>query len=540
MIKSQNNIKILDCTLRDGGYYNNWDFSKNLISKYLKSMSSSGVEFVEIGFRSFEKNTYKGPCAYTQDNFINSLSIPANLKVAVMVNASELINYKNKNPIKNIKLLFKGQKKSRVKLVRIACHYPELEKAIKVSTWLKKAGYKVAFNLMQIADRTNEEIENIGKISSQYPIDILYFADSMGSLDTSRILEIISLLRKNWAGSLGIHTHDNMSRAVVNTQKAVENGVTWIDSTVTGMGRGPGNAKTEYLVIQYKDLINRKVNLLPLLELIADEFKPLQDKYNWGTNPFYFLAGKYGIHPTFIQGMLNDLRFGPIDVLSVIDHLRSVGGKKFNKNLLDIDKKMYSGKCTGSWVPKKKISNKEVIILGTGPGVLKHQALLEQYIIKKKPFVIGLNTQKSINEKLINIRATCSAFRLLTDRKRYRLLKQPLALPLKRLSKEIKTYLASNKLLDFGLQVVPGKFKFGSNYGILPNSLVISYALAIATSGKAKKILLAGFDGYPADDPRRIEMDEVLSLYQTSNPKTKLISITPTRYRIDSTSIYAL
>ena len=393
---------------------------------------------------------------------------------------------------------------------------------------------------MQIAERSDKEIEYLGKICSNYPIDVLYFADSMGSLKANKIKKIILLLKKFWHGELGIHTHDNMDMALINTQVAIENGVTWADSTVTGMGRGPGNSKTEYLVLNYQNEIKKKVNILPLLELIKDEFEPLQKKYKWGTNPFYFLAGMYGIHPTFIQGMLNDVRFSSLDILSAIEHLKSVGGKTFNKNLLDTDKKMYFGKCEGKWSPKSKIFNKEVLILGTGPGVNEHKIAIEEYIRQKRPFVIGLNTQRSIDEKLINVRAVCSAFRLLTDRKKYKSLRQPIVLPLRRLSKDVNNYLASNTLLDFGIQVIPEKFDFKANYGILPNSLVISYALAIATSGKAKKILLAGFDGYSADDPRRVEMDNLLTLYQKSKSKVPLISITPTRYKIDSVSIYAL
>ena len=88
-------IVLLDCTLRDGGYYNNWDFPKNLISKYLKSMAASGVEFAEIGFRSLETKTFKGACAYSRDSFIKNLQIPSNLKIGVMINASELLNYKS-------------------------------------------------------------------------------------------------------------------------------------------------------------------------------------------------------------------------------------------------------------------------------------------------------------------------------------------------------------------------------------------------------------------------------------------------------------
>ena len=157
-------------------------------------MAASGVEFAEIGFRSLETKTFKGACAYSRDSFIKNLQIPSNLKIGVMINASELLNYKTKNPIKNIKLLFKN-KKSKVKLVRIACHYFEIEKTLPISIWLKKRGFKVAFNIMQIADRTDKEIEHLGKICSSYPIDVLYFADSMGSLEANKI-KIVLLFKK--------------------------------------------------------------------------------------------------------------------------------------------------------------------------------------------------------------------------------------------------------------------------------------------------------------------------------------------------------
>ena len=536
----KNKLKILDCTLRDGGYYNNWDFSISLINKYLKSMSDACVEYVELGFRSFESKTYKGACAYTKDDFIKTLSIPSSLNIGVMINASELINHKDKDPNKNIKLLIKNKKDTKIKFVRIACHYEELFKTITVSKWLKKSGYKIGFNLMQIADKSDEEIESVGKICSQYPIDILYFADSMGSLEPKRISKIIDLLKKFWHGDLGIHTHDNMNMAIANTQTAFDNGVNWVDSTVTGMGRGPGNAKTEYLLIKFQKYLNQKANIIPLIELIKKDFEPMQQKYKWGVNPYYFLAGMHGIHPTFIQGMLSDSRFNSMDIMSAIDHLKKVGGKKFNKDLLDSDKIIYSGKCVGSWIPKSKILNKEVLILGTGPGIEEHKLAIEQYVKKNKPFVIGLNTQKSINEKLINIRVACHSLRLTTDRKKYKSLKQPLVLPLKRFSTEIKSYLQNKQVLDFGIQVVNEKFEFKKNYVILPNSLAVSYAIGIATSGIAKKILLAGFDGYMADDPRRVEMDRMFSIYNQTNSKIPIFSITPTKYNISSISIYAL
>ena len=87
----KNKIEVLDCTLRDGGYYNNWDFSLDLVKDYMKAISLSGVKYIELGFRSFSSKNFRGSNWYTTENYINSLIIPNNLKVSVMVNASQII-----------------------------------------------------------------------------------------------------------------------------------------------------------------------------------------------------------------------------------------------------------------------------------------------------------------------------------------------------------------------------------------------------------------------------------------------------------------
>ena len=109
------NIKILDCTLRDGGYYNNWDFSREVVNDYLTAMSKVSMDYVELGFRSFQTRDFKGPTWYTTDNYLDSLAIPKNLTVGVMVNASELISHPS-GFSKAIKLMFKHSKKSNSKL----------------------------------------------------------------------------------------------------------------------------------------------------------------------------------------------------------------------------------------------------------------------------------------------------------------------------------------------------------------------------------------------------------------------------------------
>ena len=546
----KNNIVFLDCTLRDGGYYNAWNFSPDLVTEYLKAMAALNVDYIEIGFRSHKSLGFKGGCAFSNDAYLKSLNIPSELsdKIGVMINGSELVSKsagllsfeKNIEHINTVlQTLFRPKKESPVTLVRIACHVHEFISCLPAATWLKAQGYLVGFNLMQVAERSFEEITEFAKQASQYPIDALYFADSMGSLSPQQTSQIVQAFQKGFSGALGIHTHDNMGQAIANSMQAIEDGVTWIDSTVTGMGRGPGNAQTEYLSIAIEHLRPEKGNPTKLFELIRQHFKPMQDHYGWGSNPYYYLAGKYGIHPSYIQEMMQDARYSDEDILAVIEHLKVEGGKNFSLNTLESARHFYSGDPRGSWSPEDVIKGRDVLIIGTGPGVKTHQTAIEGYIKNHKPYVIALNTQKNIAENLIDVRAACHPVRLLADCQEHLKLPQPLITPASMLPIDVQQELKNKALLDFGISIEPIGFEFYSNYCALPTSLVVAYALAIATSGKAKRILLVGFDGYSGDDPRTKEMDKLLKLYKHANQSINMISLTPTRYEIMTQSIYA-
>jgi len=528
---------LLDCTLRDGGYYNAWDFPFEIITDYFIAMQAARVDIVEVGFRSLKNEGFKGACAYSTDDFLRSLPIPEGLTVGVMVNASELVG---DVPLEEVleRLFPETTATSPVNLVRIACHVYEFAKALPASAWLKERGFLVGFNLMQVGDRTQEEIEALSQEAGKWPLDALYFADSMGSMKPNQVAQIISWLRKYWTGALGIHTHDNMGMALQNTLRALEEDVSWLDATVTGMGRGPGNAKTEYLALELSELRSQSCNIVPLMSLISRFFQPMQKTCGWGTNTYYYLAGKYSIHPTYIQEMLRDSRYSETDILGVIEHLRVEGGKKFSLHTLDAARQFYQGEPRGTWQPSALIKDREVLLLGTGPGVKAHRPALENYIRKAKPFVIALNTQSQIDSDLINVRVACHPVRLLADCKEHTCLPQPLITPASMLPEEVQQSLAGKVLLDFGIEVKADTFEFSPTYCVLPASMVIAYALAVATSGQATRILLTGFDGYGGDDPRNAEMNTLLKLYLKSQSCLPLLAVTPTEYDISCKSIY--
>jgi 4-hydroxy 2-oxovalerate aldolase len=533
-------LTFLDCTLRDGGYYNSWDFDHSIVQDYLFAVSEAGVNVVEIGFRTLNKNGFKGACYYSTDSFISSFQIPNQLGICVMINASEIISDGNYVE-ENLKQLFPLKSHdTSIEMVRIASHTYEFLEALKAVKFLKSNGYKVGFNLMQVSESSNKELIFLSKAASKFPIDVLYFADSLGNMDSNSVENVIKLFRNHWKGDLGIHAHDNMGLGLSNSLQAIKNGVAWIDSTVTGMGRGAGNVKSELLAIEMSKLQSKKINIKPMMSLIKNGFKPMKDKYGWGINPFYYLSGMKGVHPTYVQEMISDSRYSEGDIIAVINHLSNEGGKKYSSNSLNQAQNFYSKEPNGTWSPESIFKGKQILLIGSGPSVFNHKKAIELYIKSSKPLVLALNTSSMIDNDLIDMRIACHPVRLMTDCEKLNRLSKPLISPISLLSDYILESLSDIELMDFGIGIEKSTHKYGKVNCVLPTPLVIAYALAVTSSGKAETVFLAGFDGYSADDPRRIENDLVFEQHQANESGVPIVSVTPTLYHIPSTSIYAL
>lgn len=152
-------LNILDCTFRDGGYYNNWHFQEKLVNKYLAAISKTKVTHVEIGFRFKSKDGFKGPNAYTSDDYLRRLKIPKELKIGVMINASDLVgDLSLKDQV--FKLFPENKSTSRIDFVRIASHYHELEVSFEATILLKQLGFFVGLNLMQISERSEVKLNH--------------------------------------------------------------------------------------------------------------------------------------------------------------------------------------------------------------------------------------------------------------------------------------------------------------------------------------------------------------------------------------------
>ena len=289
-------VKILDCTFRDGGYYTNWDFEHNLIQQYVSAINSSGISHVEVGFRNFPDKQYRGAFYYSHDDYIQSLGFSSRISLYVMVDAS---NFSNASNIKlGVEKLFQKSDKSPITGVRVAARLEELDVSIQIIDIIRDLGYQTCLNIMQIATVSTEEIQNVINKLKTRPLEALYFADSLGEMDPIDTKRVTREISQKWRGEIGIHAHNNRGLALANSLAAVESGVTWVDATMSGMGRGAGNTEIEGLFLEIPNLIE---NPKPIFSLVLSKFEPMQKEFGWGASFLYALAAKNAVHPTYMQ-----------------------------------------------------------------------------------------------------------------------------------------------------------------------------------------------------------------------------------------------
>ena len=199
------NIKVLDCTVRDGGYYNNWNFKTEEVKNYLNKIYKNQIKVVEVGFNFFDKSKNYGQFAVCNQNL---LKIPksSGVELALMINANELLLI---NVIKAIKKeLF--PKLKHISIIRVASHYKDVKKVIKYLKILKQIGFKVFLNLMQINTISTVELKSFLKdLSKSNSVDVFYFADSFGNLNPKLVKKICLTIKKEWPKEIGFHSHDN-------------------------------------------------------------------------------------------------------------------------------------------------------------------------------------------------------------------------------------------------------------------------------------------------------------------------------------------
>lgn len=250
-------IMLLDASLRDGGHRTNFNFEDDQLEKILVSLDNSGIEYIEIGYRNGTLTPSRvgraGWCA--KDYLLLCRSLIQKAKMVVMVFPNNL----TQNDLLELN-------ECGVDLLRICIAKNELAAALPKIKMAKNANMDVSVNLMNISYYNENELDDSLKQISEYEPDIIYFADSNGSLLPSRIKEIYEKYINNYPFPFGFHAHDNLGLAQANALAAMSSGVRYIDASLAGMGKGTGNLKTEFFVAYLHSIQLKKYNLDKVLE----------------------------------------------------------------------------------------------------------------------------------------------------------------------------------------------------------------------------------------------------------------------------------
>jgi 4-hydroxy 2-oxovalerate aldolase len=283
-------IKILDCTIRDGGLMNNHDFDDRFVRAIYKAVSEAGIDYMEIGYKNSRKlfpGDKYGAWKFCSDDDIRKIieGIPSKTKLSVMVDVDRV-------DLDDIK----PKKDSPVTMIRTACYVKDVDKAIFLANHFADKGYETAVNLMAISKVLEVDLnECLAQLEKECKCNAVYLVDSNGSLyqETTEYLvkKAKSIIKTK---EIGIHAHNNQQLAFGNTIEAIIHNANYLDSTIFGMGRAAGNCPTELLLGFLK---NPKYDIRPILDVISKEMIPLSKKVEWGYVIPYAITGILDEHP---------------------------------------------------------------------------------------------------------------------------------------------------------------------------------------------------------------------------------------------------
>lgn len=283
-------IKVLDCTIRDGGLINKHDFDLRFMREVYQALSEAGVDYMEIGYKNskrlFSPKEF-GKWKFCDDDDIKRVmdGIESKTKIAVMADVDR-VDLEDILP----------RKESPVTMVRVASYVKDIDKAIYLVNHFADKGYETTVNIMAISRALDNELtEALEQLEKECRANVIYIVDSNGALyqeSTEFLIKKAKSIIKT--KEIGIHAHNNQQLAFCNTIEAIIHDANFVDGTIYGLGRAAGNCPLE-LILGF--LKNPKYDIRPVLDVISKEFIPLREKIEWGYIIPYALAGILDEHP---------------------------------------------------------------------------------------------------------------------------------------------------------------------------------------------------------------------------------------------------
>ena len=285
-------LKVLDCTVRDGGLINDHVFDDGFVQAVYQACAEAGIDYMEVGYKASKKifaRSQFGAWKYCDEDDLRRIvgENPTSLKLAVMADAGKSDWHTDILP----------KKHSVLDMIRVAFYVNQVPEAVDMIKDAADKGYEVSANLMAVSRATDLEIEQTLELLAETPASVLVVVDSFGSLYAEQIEILVKKYLKYAQATgkqVGIHAHNNQQLAFANSIEGIIHGANRIDATMAGLGRGAGNCPMELLI---GFLRNPKFHIRPIYQVLQTHLLPLGKQVEWGPYVQYNITGQLNQHP---------------------------------------------------------------------------------------------------------------------------------------------------------------------------------------------------------------------------------------------------
>lgn len=386
------NIQVLDCTLRDGGYINNWDFGESCIQQIITRLMDAKLDIIEVGFldnsHPFSKDSTLFPSTVNVNNVIPQKGLYNGDFVAMVM--------LGKCPIENIQ----EAKDSSLDGIRVCFRKQQLQEAVDYSREILKKGYKLFWQPASLTDYSDSDVLTLVEQANRIQPAAVYMVDTYGLMHKNDVIHYFSVFNNNLDKNIaiGFHSHNNLQLSFSNSLALFDmlpNRDLIVDSSVFGMGRGAGNLCTELLTKYLNDNYNQHYYLVPILEIVDDNINPIFKRLPWGYSVAYYVAAINNCHPNYASFLVNKQTVGVKKINDILGLIPEPYKRNYNQDLIeqlyienlkiDIDDQVTIEKI------KTEIGDRKVLVVAPGKSILDYQDTLVDFVKKENPWIVSVN-----------------------------------------------------------------------------------------------------------------------------------------------------
>lgn len=484
-------IRLLDCTLRDGGYVNDWEFGHNNLISIFERLVDAGVNIIEIGFlddrRPFDLNRSIMPDTASAEKIWEKITQKPGMVVG-------MIDYGTCS-ISNIQPCSEN---SFIDGIRVIFKKHIMKEAMEYCAEVKKLGYKVFAQLVSITSYNDDELLELTKLVNAVKPYAVSMVDTYGLLTPNDLLHYYEILDKNVLPEIqiGFHAHNNFQLGYANAITFMEKGTVHdivVDATLYGMGKSAGNAPIELVAGYINDKFKTEYGISSMLEAITESVMDFYVKNPWGYQMLYYLSAANGCHPNYVSYLYGKENLSITKINNILNQIEPNEKKLlYDKKVADITYENFveqniSSQCVLNDIAEE-LSDKCLLLMGPGKNIRLQKGIIEDFIVKETPVIISINY----------LPADFGAdYIFVTKQNRYLELTEDLHDAKNKGVKVIATSNVEKRQSRFEY-VVDRTPLLDRKSTITDNSFLM--LLKLLKQAGIKKVTCAGFDGYSAKD----------------------------------------